>query len=249
MLINLLCGLLIMGLCLLLQSVLLVTALRYYVYRQTKMTTPSFWSSMIFVNGVMVLLVIGNITQVAIWAVLFLYLGEFSEFGEAVYQRSPVHHVHLADARDVQVAVEVVDLHPRAGLLEGLACRGLFGRFAVFHETGGQGPQAAFPRLNTPCSPLVSGIQCGLVSNMTPPTATFCFSALKATTVAARAACSTLSLSLVPKRMPARLSTTMNTLARRSSLKTFLYICPVRAVSLQFIKRSSSPNWYCLLSS
>ena len=85
MLINLLCGLSIMGLCLLLQSVLLVTALRYYVYRQTKITTPSFWSSMIFINFVMVLLVIGNIAQVAIWAVLFLYLGEFSEFGEAVY--------------------------------------------------------------------------------------------------------------------------------------------------------------------
>jgi len=85
MLINLLCGLLIMGLCLLLQSVIIVSALRYYVYRQTVMTTPSFWSSLIVINGVMVLLFIGNSAQVVIRAVLFLYLGEFSEFGQAVY--------------------------------------------------------------------------------------------------------------------------------------------------------------------
>jgi len=85
MLINLLCGLLIMGLCLLLQSVIIVSALRYYVYRQTVMTTPSFWSSLIVINGVMVLLFIGNSAQVVIRVVLFLYLGEFSEFGQAVY--------------------------------------------------------------------------------------------------------------------------------------------------------------------
>jgi hypothetical protein len=40
---------------------------------------------LIFVNGVMVMLVIGNLVQVAIWAALFLFLGEFSEFSEAVY--------------------------------------------------------------------------------------------------------------------------------------------------------------------
>jgi len=85
MLINLLCGLLIMGLCLLLQSVIIVSALRYYVYRQTVKTTPSFWSTLIVINGVMVLLFIGNSAQVVIRAVLFLYLGEFSEFGQAVY--------------------------------------------------------------------------------------------------------------------------------------------------------------------
>ena len=85
MFVNLFYGLLIMGLCLLLQSLLIVTALRYYVHRQTEMTIPSFWSSLIVVNGVMLMLVIGNIAQVAIWAVLFLFLGEFSEFGEAVY--------------------------------------------------------------------------------------------------------------------------------------------------------------------
>ena len=78
-------GLIVMGLCLLMQSLLIVTALRYYMHRQTKMINLSFWSSLIFVNGVMVMLVIGNIVQVAIWAALFLFLGEFSEFGEAFY--------------------------------------------------------------------------------------------------------------------------------------------------------------------
>ena len=85
MLINLSYGLLIMGLCLLLQSLLFVMALRYYVHRQTKKIIPSYWSSLVFINGVMLILVIGNIAQVSIWAVLFLFLGEFSEFGEAVY--------------------------------------------------------------------------------------------------------------------------------------------------------------------
>ena len=85
MFVNLFYGLLVMGLCLLMQSLLIVTALQYYMHRQTKMIKTSFWSSIVFVNGVMVMLVIGNIIQVAIWAALFLFLGEFSEFGEAVY--------------------------------------------------------------------------------------------------------------------------------------------------------------------
>ena len=82
---NLFYGLLSMGLCLLLQSLLIVTAFRYYVHSQTDVTKPSFWSSLIFVSGVMLMLVMGNISQIAIWAVLFLFLGEFSEFSEAVY--------------------------------------------------------------------------------------------------------------------------------------------------------------------
>ena len=85
MLINLFYGLLVMGVCLLLQSLLLTAALRYYTHSQILVNNPSLWSTLLVINGVMLLLVLGNICQVAIWALLFLLLGEFPGFGEAVY--------------------------------------------------------------------------------------------------------------------------------------------------------------------
>jgi hypothetical protein len=85
MLINLLLGLLIMGFCLLLQSLLVVAALRYYAHRQGYVKHPSLWRTIWVVNGVMVILVAGNVLQVAIWALLFRLLGEFSDIGEAFY--------------------------------------------------------------------------------------------------------------------------------------------------------------------
>ena len=83
--INLLLGLLIMGFCLLLQSLLVVAALRYYAHRQGYVKHPSLWRTIWVVNGVMVILVAGNVLQVAIWALLFRLLGEFSDIGEAFY--------------------------------------------------------------------------------------------------------------------------------------------------------------------
>lgn len=85
MLINLFYGLLVMAVCLLLQSLLLTAALRYYTHSQILMKNPSLWSTLFVINGVMLLLVLGNIAQVAIWALLFRLLGEFPGFGEAVY--------------------------------------------------------------------------------------------------------------------------------------------------------------------
>lgn len=85
MLINLLYGLPAMGACLLLQSVLVVMAFRFYTHRQPMVSQASFWPTMGVINGVMLILVIGNVTQVAIWALLFLFLGEFDVFRDAVY--------------------------------------------------------------------------------------------------------------------------------------------------------------------
>jgi hypothetical protein len=85
MLINLFYGMLVMAVCLLLQSLLLTAALRYYTHSQILMKNPSLWSTLFVINGVMMLLVLGNIAQVAIWALLFRLLGEFPGFGEAVY--------------------------------------------------------------------------------------------------------------------------------------------------------------------
>jgi hypothetical protein len=85
MFINLLYGLPIMAVCLLLQSLLVLVALRYYVHSETLVNEPTYWTALKVVNGVMLLMVIGNITQVAIWALLFRVLNEFSDFSEAFY--------------------------------------------------------------------------------------------------------------------------------------------------------------------
>ncbi|MCP4283987.1 MAG: two pore domain potassium channel family protein [Gammaproteobacteria bacterium] len=85
MLMNLLLGLSIMALCLLLQALLLTVAIRYYSRHESELYTPSFWSGLNVIIIVMLLLVIGNLTQVAIWALLFEMLGEFDVFNTAFY--------------------------------------------------------------------------------------------------------------------------------------------------------------------
>ncbi len=74
-----------MSLCLLLQSTLLVQALRYYARHDTPASNASPWSTFLVLNTVMMLLVLGNLAQLTIWAVVFWMLGEFESFSEAVY--------------------------------------------------------------------------------------------------------------------------------------------------------------------
>ena len=85
MLMNLLFGLSTMALCLLLQSLLLAMAVRYYSRHEHLVNSPSFGSSLVVIIGVMLLLVIGNLAQTAIWALLFRILGEFDQFSTAFY--------------------------------------------------------------------------------------------------------------------------------------------------------------------
>jgi hypothetical protein len=85
MLTNLLLGLGTMTLCLLLLSLLLVLDLRYYHANDSRIRSDSFASKIIVLNGVMVILVVGNLAQVAIWALLFMILGEFDAFRDAFY--------------------------------------------------------------------------------------------------------------------------------------------------------------------
>jgi hypothetical protein len=85
MLLNLLIGLPTMALCLLLQSALLSIAIRYYSRYGNLVNSPSLWSTLVVLNGVMTLLVLGTLAQVMIWAVLFRMLGEFQDLSEAVY--------------------------------------------------------------------------------------------------------------------------------------------------------------------
>ena len=85
MLINMLLGMPTMILCLLTQSLLVIVALRYYSNREQWVNSPSFSSSMLATSSVMLLLVIGNLAQVAIWALLFQFMGEFETFSAAFY--------------------------------------------------------------------------------------------------------------------------------------------------------------------
>lgn len=85
MLLDLLIGVATMSLCLLMQSILLITALRYYVRHDRPGSNATTWSTVLVINSVMTLLVVGNLAQIAIWAVLFRLLGEFETFAAAAY--------------------------------------------------------------------------------------------------------------------------------------------------------------------
>jgi hypothetical protein len=85
MLMNLLLGLPTMLVCLTLQSLLLAAVIRFYQRRQYRVTGLSTWSSLLVIQGVMVLLVVGNLAQIAIWALLFVLIGEFQQVSEAYY--------------------------------------------------------------------------------------------------------------------------------------------------------------------
>ncbi len=85
MLINILLGLSVMLLCLLLQILLLLAAIRFYKRREHLVRNPSFLAGLSVVAGVMVLLVLGNLGQIAIWASLFMHLDEFGHFADAFY--------------------------------------------------------------------------------------------------------------------------------------------------------------------
>lgn len=85
MLTNLLIGVPTMSVCLFLQVVLLVQAMRYYTRKSGPVTKGSRWSVLVIINSVMTLLVVGIFAQLSIWAVVFTLLGEFTDFGGALY--------------------------------------------------------------------------------------------------------------------------------------------------------------------
>jgi hypothetical protein len=85
MLMNLLLGLSTMIACSLLQSALLIAAIRYYRGRKHSLNNPSFWAGSVLIIGVMLLLVIGNMAQIGVWALVFVLLEEFQQFHEAFY--------------------------------------------------------------------------------------------------------------------------------------------------------------------
>jgi hypothetical protein len=82
---NLFLGIGTMMLCLVLQLALLTRALMFYAGRRSRLQRASPWVEFSVLNGVMLLLMLGNLGQVAIWAVLFQWLGEFGDYRVAFY--------------------------------------------------------------------------------------------------------------------------------------------------------------------
>lgn len=86
MLLNLLTGLPVMLLCLLLQAIFVAKCLRYYVrFRHAQQGHESQLLDILLLSMVMLLMLLGNFVQMAIWAGLFMLLGEFGEFATALY--------------------------------------------------------------------------------------------------------------------------------------------------------------------
>jgi hypothetical protein len=85
MLINLLLGLGTMVACLVLQALLLGSAIGYYRRREAQVNSSSFWTTVGVIVGVMLLLIAGNLAQIAAWALLFRLLREFDDYGTAFY--------------------------------------------------------------------------------------------------------------------------------------------------------------------
>lgn len=85
MFMNILTGLGTMAICLFLEGLLLVLALRYYFRHKNKDFRPTEGRTLGILCGVMMLVVIGNLVQIGIWAGLFMLLSQFPDYPTAFY--------------------------------------------------------------------------------------------------------------------------------------------------------------------
>lgn len=114
MLINILYGLPTIMLCLFLQTWLLVKAVYYYRRSQAAVSNEFWLPTLRVIWGVMLLLLLGNIAQIGVWALLFRFLGEFANFDSAFYH-SAVNFATLGYG-DIVMS----DKHRLLGPIEGL---------------------------------------------------------------------------------------------------------------------------------
>ena len=84
LLVNILIGFFALSICLLVQALLLRAVFKYYTAQESHLG-HSAWATYRVLCSLVVLLVIGNLVQIGVWAVVFLVLGEFSEFAAAFY--------------------------------------------------------------------------------------------------------------------------------------------------------------------
>ena len=84
MLLNLTLGITTMVVCLFVQGVLVVSALRFYARRLGR-AHLSFLAAMRVTSGMLLILIVGSLAQVSVWALVFLMLGEFETLEVAFY--------------------------------------------------------------------------------------------------------------------------------------------------------------------
>ena len=82
---NLILGVLTMVVCMVTQAIIASLAVQYYGRFEERISRGSALTSLAVMVGVMVLLLVGNFAQIILWAGLFLFLGEFEQFVDAVY--------------------------------------------------------------------------------------------------------------------------------------------------------------------
>ena len=88
-------GLPVIVACLMMQSLVVSYALRYYVsFRARRAHDKSTFADMWLLTAIMLITLLGNGVQVSIWGALFYFLGEFDDYGAAVYH-SWVNYVTL----------------------------------------------------------------------------------------------------------------------------------------------------------
>lgn len=112
MFVNIFYGLITMAVCLLLESLLLLIVLKYYINNNYIKSASK--SIMKVLNVVMVILVLGNLLQIGIWGTLFIILDEFQDFATAFYH-SAVNFATLGYG-DIVMS----DKHKLLGALEAI---------------------------------------------------------------------------------------------------------------------------------
>jgi hypothetical protein len=86
MLVSLVTGLPVILLCLILQAILVGLCMRLYLrFRPYTLAPNSVLPDILLLSTVMLILLLGNCLQMAIWAGLFVLLGEFDDFAHALY--------------------------------------------------------------------------------------------------------------------------------------------------------------------
>jgi hypothetical protein len=78
-------GLVLMVVCLVLQTAPLIWALRYYGRHRSEGELAQLSVILTTLVAVLLILVLGNLAQIGAWALLFLVLGEFTSFAAAYY--------------------------------------------------------------------------------------------------------------------------------------------------------------------
>jgi hypothetical protein len=74
-----------MVVCLFLQAMLFVFAIQHYIRHVDELSHSGIMKKLIFIYAIMLILVVGNLAQIAVWALLFLQIEEFSSFTKAFY--------------------------------------------------------------------------------------------------------------------------------------------------------------------